>query len=74
MLAFFSDVIKDAATNLVASGVTTVAAAGNSDNDATYWAPAGAPSVITVAASTIADEKAAFSNYGAVVDIWAPGA
>ena len=67
------DAVNAAAANLVSSGVTTVVAAGNSDDDAADYSPASTPSVITVAASTIADAKASFSNWGAPVDIWAPG-
>jgi len=65
--------VNEATANLVSSGVTTVVAAGNSWTDAADTSPASTPSAITVGASTIADEKAFFSNYGAVVDIWAPG-
>jgi len=69
----FISSVNDAAANLVASGVTTVVAAGNDDNDAADYSPASTPSAITVGASTIADAKASFSNFGSVVDIWAPG-
>ena len=65
--------VNDAAANLVSSGVTTVVAAGNSNADAADFSPASTPSVITVGASTIADAKASYSNFGSVVDIWAPG-
>jgi len=67
------DAVNAAAANLVASGVTTVVAAGNDNEDAAKSSPASTPTVITVGASTIADAKAGFSNWGAVVDIWAPG-
>jgi len=67
------DSVNTAAANLVSSGVTTVVSAGNSNEDAANSSPASTPSVITVAASTIADAKAYFSNWGSVVDIWAPG-
>ena len=65
--------VNTATAKLVSSGVTTVVAAGNDDDDAANYSPASTPSVITVGASTIADDKAYFSNWGAVVDIWAPG-
>jgi len=65
--------VNDAATSLVASGVTTVVAAGNDRADANTTSPASAPSVITVGATNIGDAKADFSNFGPVVDIWAPG-
>ncbi|KAG6887646.1 hypothetical protein C0995_013751 [Termitomyces sp. Mi166 len=48
-------------------------AAGNSNLPVELFSPAGAPSAITVAASNIKDEKASFSNWGAGVDIFAPG-
>ena len=63
----------DAVTNLVSSGVTTVVAAGNDGADAYRYSPARVPSVITVAASTIADDRANYSNWGGAIDIWAPG-
>jgi len=69
----FSAAVNDAAANLVSSGVTTVAAAGNDRGDAHDFSPACTPSVIAVGATTIADAKADFSNFGAVIDIWAPG-
>jgi len=65
--------VNDAAANLVSSGVTTVVAAGNSNDDAANYSPASTPSVITVGAATIADAKASYSNFGSLVDIWAPG-
>ena len=68
-----TDSVNDAAANLVSSGVTTVVAAGNDGFDAAYSSPASTPSVITVGASTIVDARAHFSNYGAVVDVFAPG-
>lgn len=48
-------------------------AAGNDNKDAATTSPARAPGVIAVGASTIADVRASFSNFGAVVDIFAPG-
>ncbi len=53
-------------------GVVIVAAAGNeNENSASY--PARYPNVISVAAIDSAGEKAPYSNYGAGVDISAPG-
>lgn len=48
-------------------------AAGNSNDDALWYSPARSPSAITVGATTILDARASFSNYGALVDIYAPG-
>jgi len=67
------DSVDAAAAKLVSSGVTTVVAAMNENEDAVNYSPARVPSVITVGAFTIADAKASFSNFGSVVDIWAPG-
>jgi len=69
----FSAALNNAAANLVSSGVTTVAAAGNDGIDAANFSPACTPSVIAVGATSITDAKADFSNFGAVIDIWAPG-
>lgn len=80
----------DAAINsMVAAGVTTVVAAGNSGADATYFSPAKHPNVICVSAIADSDGTpggfgggtgygaddtlASFSNHGAPVDIAAPG-
>ncbi|WP_460786242.1 S8 family peptidase, partial [Nocardioides zeae] len=63
----------EAVTRLVDAGVTTVVAAGNESTDACSSSPAAAPEAITVAASTIDDELAYFSNFGSCVDIIAPG-
>jgi aqualysin 1 len=55
------------------AGITYVVAAGNANTDASLSSPARVPAAITVAASTSTDARASFSNYGAVVDLFAPG-
>ncbi|KDQ26232.1 hypothetical protein PLEOSDRAFT_31354 [Pleurotus ostreatus PC15] len=65
--------LDNAVATLTAGGVHVVIAAGNSNTDAANTSPARAPSAITVGASNIADARASFSNYGAVVDVFAPG-
>jgi len=70
--------VRDAATRLVAAGYTVAVAAGNGNllgwpQDACRQAPAGAPNVITVGATTSSDAESSFSNYGTCVDILAPG-
>ncbi|MEI6179615.1 MAG: S8 family serine peptidase [Chloroflexales bacterium] len=57
----------------VAAGVVVVVAAGNSNADAANSSPGGCNSVITVAASRKDGGKAAYSNYGAAIEIAAPG-
>ncbi|EAU82190.1 serine protease [Coprinopsis cinerea okayama7 len=68
-----STALDNAVAQLTSAGVHVVVAAGNSNTNAANTSPARAPSAITVAASTIADAKASYSNYGAIVDVWAPG-
>jgi cerevisin len=58
---------------LTAAGIHVTVAAGNDNWDAINTSPARTPSAITVGASTITDTKASFSNYGSIVDIFAPG-
>ncbi|KAF9535407.1 serine proteinase 2 [Crepidotus variabilis] len=65
--------LDSAVASLTAAGIHVVVAAGNSATDAGSTSPARAPSAITVGATTIADAAASFSNYGSVLDIWAPG-
>jgi subtilisin family serine protease len=60
--------------NTVAAGITVVVAAGNSDVDACTVSPARVPAAITVGATTHSDDEAPFSNHGACVDLYAPGA
>lgn len=62
-----------AVNGAVDSGVVFAVAAGNDNRDACNYSPAAAELAITVGASTIADERAYFSNYGPCVDVFAPG-
>lgn len=70
----YVDSVNSAATNLVLSGVTTVVAANNYNQDVADYSPASCPDVISVGSTTINDAKAPYSNYGASLNIWAPGA
>ena len=72
--ACLQDTIKDANN----AGILLVAAAGNDsiDNDAipSYPASYDVPNVLAVAATDFQDERASFSNFGAMsVDLGAPG-
>ncbi|MCW1969746.1 MAG: S8 family serine peptidase [Anaerolineae bacterium] len=60
----------DAAT---AAGATVVVAAGNSNSDASGFSPASCNRVITVASTGRTGSRAYYSNYGATVEISAPG-
>ena len=67
-----SSVLKDAINYAHSKGVVVVAAAGNADqNSADY--PARYPHAIAVAALDASGEKTSYSNFGAGVDISAPG-
>ncbi|KAF9496181.1 peptidase 1 [Pleurotus eryngii] len=68
-----STALDNAVASLTSGGVHVVVAAGNSNTDAGTTSPARAPSAITVGASTITDARASFSNFGSVVDVFAPG-
>jgi serine protease len=56
-----------------ALGAVVVVSAGNSGADAGNYSPASCPGVITVAATGITSKRAFYSNYGATVEIAAPG-
>ncbi|MGO4120105.1 S8 family serine peptidase [Arthrobacter sp. YAF16] len=57
----------------VSRGTTVVVAAGNSNQDASGFRPANCNSVVTVAASNPSGALSYYSNYGATVDLTAPG-
>lgn len=57
----------------VDAGMHFAVAAGNDNADACNYSPAAAENAVTVGASTLADERAYFSNYGKCTDIFAPG-
>ncbi|XXF79268.1 S8 family peptidase [Myxococcaceae bacterium GXIMD 01537] len=65
--------LDDAVRRSVAAGVTYTIAAGNESGDACDASPARALEAITVGATTNGDMRAAFSNYGDCVDVFAPG-
>lgn len=65
-------VMDDAIRTVIARGVVVVAAAGNEATDRPSY-PGCSPGVIGVGATTQADTRAGFSNFGACIDIAAPG-
>jgi subtilisin family serine protease len=70
----FSEAVNNAIESLTEDGILSVVAAGNEGTDASTVSPASAPSAITVGAiDASSDALATFSNYGSVVDIFAPG-
>jgi hypothetical protein len=67
------DPVDAAVSNVIASGIPVVAAAGNDDEDACLSSPAWIPAAITVGATTVTDARASFSNFGTCLDVFAPG-
>ncbi|HEX8361402.1 MAG TPA: S8 family serine peptidase [Longimicrobium sp.] len=69
----------DAAVNrMIDDGVASAVAAGNGNragrqDDACKYSPARVPAAITVGATDKTDTKTSWSNYGACVDLFAPG-
>lgn len=62
-----------AVRNSIAAGVTYTVAAGNDGLSAGLYSPADVKEAITVGATDKADARAAFSNFGPAVDLFAPG-
>lgn len=65
--------MQDAINTAVSLGSTVVVAAGNDNADASNYSPAGCANVIVVAATGYGGARAGYSNYGAPVDLSAPG-
>jgi subtilisin family serine protease len=65
--------VNDAVAESIAWGITYTIAAGNNDGDACSFTPASTPTALTVGSTTIHDFRAWDSNYGACVDLFAPG-
>ncbi|MEX2625474.1 MAG: S8 family serine peptidase, partial [Ilumatobacteraceae bacterium] len=68
-----SAALADALAVLDQRGIVVVAAAGNGATDACTSSPADAPTAIAVGATDASDARAHFSNWGACVDLFAPG-
>ena len=68
-----STALDTAVRNSIAAGVTYTVSAGNSNVNASNSSPARVGEAITVGSSTTSDSRSSFSNFGSVVDIFAPG-
>lgn len=68
-----STTLDNAVRNSIASGVTYAVAAGNSGVNASSSSPARVTQAITVGATSNTDAKASWSNFGSVLDLFAPG-
>ncbi|MEO0837111.1 MAG: S8 family peptidase, partial [Cyanobacteria bacterium J06642_3] len=67
-----SNMMEEAIKYAHSKGVVIIAAAGNEGRNASSY-PARYPDVISVSATDAAGDKATYSNFGAGVDISAPG-
>ncbi|MFE3283200.1 S8 family serine peptidase [Streptomyces sp. NPDC059233] len=68
-----SSTYQNAINAAVARGTTVVVAAGNSNADAANFSPASCNNVINVASTNRTGDRSFYSNYGAIIDIAAPG-
>ena len=68
-----SPTTQNAVTLAIGRGATVVVAAGNSNMDAANFSPASCSGVVAVASIGDGGSRAPYSNYGAVVDLAAPG-
>ena len=68
-----STALDTAVRNAVNAGVTMVVAAGNDNVNACNGSPNRVAEALTVGATTREDRRSSFSNYGACVDLFAPG-
>ncbi|MEU9456358.1 S8 family peptidase [Streptomyces sp. NPDC048277] len=70
---YHSAELDTAVRNSIRSGVTYTVAAGNDGLPAALSSPADVPQALTVGATDRTDTRAPFSDYGAAVDLFAPG-
>lgn len=68
-----STAVNSATAGVVSAGVFMAVAAGNDGANAANYSPASEPTAYTVGATDSNDAKASFSNYGTIVDVFAPG-
>ena len=68
-----SQSVDDAVRRAIADGIIMVVAAGNNNANASNYSPARTVEAITVGSTTNTDARSSFSNFGAVLDIFAPG-
>jgi len=68
-----SQTLTDAFHYAHALGCVCVAAAGNDSINVNMYRPAGIDTVMSVAATDYADQRASFSNWGSLLDVAAPG-
>jgi len=81
-VGYTSKAVDKAVRRSIAAGVTYVVIAGNQNQDASLASPARVVEAITLGATgddvighnPVTDQRAPFSNFGSVLDLFAPGA
>jgi subtilisin family serine protease len=68
-----SSSIESAVQSLINSGVTSVSAAGNQNDDACNYSPGRMSDIINVGSTDNRDYRSDISNFGRCVDVFAPG-
>ncbi|GGN69846.1 hypothetical protein GCM10010112_35750 [Actinoplanes lobatus] len=68
-----SSTLDAAVRRSITAGIPYTIAAGNSGVNASNTSPARVTEALTVGATSNADAKASWSNYGSVLDLFAPG-
>lgn len=68
-----SAVLDDAVRKAIADGIVMCLAGGNATSDVSTASPARVAEAITVGSTTKTDELSSFSNFGAGIDLLAPG-
>lgn len=69
----FSSTLNTAVQNCIKNGIQVVCASGNEGKDATTMTPAGTVGAITVSSYDSSKKRPTWSNYGSVVETFAPG-
>ena len=68
-----STALDEAVRRCITDGIVMAVAAGNSNVNASNSSPARVAEAITVGSTTSLDARSSFSNFGSIVDIFAPG-
>ena len=68
-----SSAMQTAINGAVGRGTTVVIAAGNSNANVSGFTPANCNNVIAIASNDRQGNRASYSNYGALIDVTAPG-
>ena len=68
-----SSTYQNAINAIITAGATVIVSAGNNNTNASDFRPGNCNGVITVAATKRNGSRAYYSNYGAVIEISAPG-